>query len=554
MNVGYRYLCVGLACWCLTVPAWAQTDVTSQLQGNVESLDALLKTIASKERDIAQTRQQLQEAKDEVARNAMLENLRSLNEQDAQLKDQFERFAVAVDTSEFTSEPEKAFNWQDELTSLLKPILAEFKNATAETRAMGEIRSQIDELDKLHATAKKAVENLDRLLGAHPSPLLQERLQNQLRVWSQRRDDLYNQMHALQIQLENRLAERKSVLDSTTRYAQVFFRTRGLNLLMGILAFILVYFGIRFTYAGYRKLRPAGRKLNFATRLGALIFHILSIVGGILAMLLVFNMVGDWFLSGIVIILLLGVAWAGINTLPQNMATIKLVLNIGAVKEQERLLYDGLPWRVETLGFSARLVNPLLDGGVQILPVVTLVGLHSRPNGKTEAWFPSREGDWVQLSDGRWGKVISQTPSSVSLQELGGATVSYPTPAFVALNPRNLSGGFVVEATFGIGYQHQKQCTGDIPAIMRERLARDLAAVAGEGNLEGVTVEFKAAGPSSLDFVIWVAVKGGAAPAYVRLQNAVQRILVETCTEHRWDIPFPQLTVHAADGKTRPTS
>ncbi|MFH0880727.1 MAG: hypothetical protein V2A34_13510, partial [Lentisphaerota bacterium] len=122
---------------------FAQTDAvpeaSAQLQNNVESLDALLKTIASKESEISQMRLKLQESKDEVTRAGLLDDLRDLNAQEAQLKAQFERFAVAVDTSEFNGEPQKTFNWQDELTSLLKPILAEFKNATAETRAMGEI-------------------------------------------------------------------------------------------------------------------------------------------------------------------------------------------------------------------------------------------------------------------------------------------------------------------------------------------------------------------------------------------------------------------------------
>ncbi len=546
-----RSAAAGLAMVLLVCSAGAQTEestlATSNLQSSVESLDALLKTIASKEADIAATRQKLQEAKDEVARNALLEELRTLNEQEAQLQDQFERFAVAVDTSEFSGEPLKIFNWQEELTALIRPILAEFKSATAETRAMGEIRSQIDALAKLHGTAEKGVENLERLLGAQPSPLLQASLQNQLAVWSQRRDDAYNQMRALQIQLDNKLAARKSVLDSTTHYAQVFFRTRGLNLFMGILAFVLVFFGVRYAYAAYRKVRLAGRRLTFATRLGALIFHFLSMAGGIMAMLLVFNMVGDWFLLGIVVILLLGVAWAGIKTLPQNIETIKLVLNVGAVKEQERILYDGLPWLVEALGFNARLVNPLLDGGVQILPVVALVGLHSRPSGKAETWFPCREGDWVELSDGRWGQVASQTPSAVRLLVEGGASVVYPTAAFLDMHPCLLSNGFVVRVIFGIDYKHQAQCTREIPDLMQARLARDLPALVGEGNLASVTVELKTAGPSSLDLVAKVMTKGGAAPYYRRLENVINRILVEACTEHGWDIPFPQVTVHRAD-------
>lgn len=140
-----------------------------------------------------------------------------------------------------------------------------------------------------------------------------------------------------------------------------------------------------------------------------------SVLGGLAAMMLVFNMAGDWFLLGIVIIFLVGVGWASINTLPQQVETIKLMLNIGAVREGEYLVYDGTPYRVDALGFSAHLNNPRLDGGTRLLPVKYLVGMTSRPVGPSEAWFPCEAGDWVELADGRIGIVISQTPAAVEL-------------------------------------------------------------------------------------------------------------------------------------------
>ena len=49
-------------------------------------------------------------------------------------------------------------------------------------------------------------------------------------------------------------------------------------------------------------------------------------------------------------------------------------------------------------------------------------------------WFPSNEGDWVSVGDVR-GRVVSQTPDTVQLVQLGGARVTYKTPAFLAANP-----------------------------------------------------------------------------------------------------------------------
>ncbi|OGV46152.1 MAG: hypothetical protein A2X46_12620 [Lentisphaerae bacterium GWF2_57_35] len=520
--------------------------VSAQLQSNLESLDALLRTIQSKEAATAKTRQALQEARDEVTRANLLEDLRELTAEEAELQAQFTEFAVAVDASVFSDAPEKAFNWQEELASLLKPILAEFKSATAESRALGELRGQIHELEQLHAIAQRGAANLEKLMAPNPSGALRERLESELRLWRQRRDDAYHQKRALQLQLDNRLAARKSPLDSATQYAQTFFKTRGLNLAMGLGAFFLLFFGLRILHAAYRKVRPSRKRADFATRLGALIFHVFSVVGGLVATLLVFNLVGDWFLLGIVTILLIGMAWAGIKTLPQHIETVKLVLNVGAVKEKERLMFDDMPWQVDSIGFTVRLVNPLLSGGVQTLPVTTLVGLHSRVNGEREEWFPCREGDWVELADGHWGRVAYQTPSSVQLVELGGSQIVYPTPAFIALNPKVLSTNFRVSTVFGIDYRHQAASTREIPDLMKDRLSKALSELVGAEQLLNVLVVLKAAGASSLDYAVAVDVTGAAAPQYKRIEWAIARILVETCTEQGWTIPFPQLTVHPA--------
>lgn len=521
--------------------AEGQQDKT---ESTVKSLEAFYKTIQSKEEQVESLRQKFQAAVDDVTRNQLLERLKEATEEAERLNRQFEEFAVAVDLGVFVEEEQKEFNWQDELASLLRPIVAELKNATAETRIIGELRSEIEEAKKREETAAEAVENLERLLAADPGPELQARLETDLNRWSQRRDDARNRRTALEVQLQNRLADRKSVLDETTSYAKNFFRTRGLNLLLGVGAFLAVFFGVRLLGRLYDRMRPTGKGQTFSTRLGALLFQLVSVLGGLAATLLVFNMVGDWFLLGILLIFLLGVGWASINTLPNQLETIKLMLNVGSVKEDERLVFAGTPWCVESLAFSARLVNPLLDGGVQVLPVKHLVGMHSRPNGEKEEWFPCRPGDWVELADGRIGRVSYQTPSAVQIVELGGSQVVYQTPDFLALSPRNLSTGFRITTSFGVDYQHQAQATTAIPQAMQQKLEAELPARAGAERVQHVRVEFSQAAASSLDYEIEVDLAGEAAPKLPAIRRAIPRLLVDACNENGWVIPFQQVTVH----------
>lgn len=526
-------------------PAESTPDApdTSRVVG---SLEALLKSRQSKEVEIRRVQEQLQAAQDEVTHQELLEELTKLKEEERALESQFEEFAVVVDTSVFGEEPDKSFDWQDELGGLLKPILAELKSATAESRAIGELRSQIDDLDDVYAIAAQGVENLERVLAANPTPKLEARLQGVLATWQQRRDDAHNQLTALQLQLDNRLAERKSVLDETTGYARRFFQTRGMNLVFGIAAFAAVFFGVRLLGFGFRRVRPRKKTQSFTSRLGSLLVQFLSVGGGLLATLLVFNLVGDWFLLGIVIIFLLGVAWASINTLPQHIEAVKLILNIGAVKENERIDFNGVPWKVQSLGFAAMLVNPLLEGGTQRLPVKYLVGMHSRRNGENEEWFPCRPGDWVELADGRTGRVAYQTPSTVQVVELGGSQVVYQTANFVGLNPRTLSTGFRVSLTFGIDYKHQAVCTTEIPARMQAKLEEGLPGIIEAGQIQHINVDFKEAAASSLDYEVDVDVDGEAASRLRPLERGIARLLVDACNENGWEIPFTQITVHQA--------
>ncbi|NCC23397.1 MAG: hypothetical protein EOM26_13215, partial [Alphaproteobacteria bacterium] len=446
---------------------------------SLQSLEALHKALSSQEKQVAETQRRLIAAEDDVTRQALGDDLRELREKLEERRLQFERFALEIDLRPFVDEVERSFDWQNELSKLLKPILAELKSATAESRAIGELRAEIDQVEERKALAEKAVGRLESLLAERPSDDLKTRLQERLAHWQRVADDTANRYTALDIQLENRLAQRQSVFDETTSYAKRFFQTRGLNLLLAVGAFSAVFFGVRYLSSLVDRLQaskgaagPAGTK--FGSRLTALLLHVFSVLGGLVAMMLVFNMAGDWFMLGIIVIFLIGVAWASIKTLPSQVETVRLVLNIGAVREGERIRFEGLPYQVESLGFTVRLVNSRLDGGLREIPVKALVGLYSRPAGAEEDWFPTRTGDWVELADGRTGQVSRQSPSAVHLGELGGEDVVYPTDVFVGLNPRRLSEGFRIVSTFGIDYRHQAIATTEVPERMRERLEQGL--------------------------------------------------------------------------------
>ncbi len=515
---------------------------------SLASLKALNQALASKEQQVNEVQQRLVQAQDQVTREELAQQFRELRAELAEDRRQFDRFALEIDLSPFIQEEEQAFDWQQELSSLLKPILAELKSATAESRAVGELRAELETIGERKTQAAKAVERLHWLLEQEPSDALRERLEERLAYWQRLADEASNRYTALDLQLQNKLEERQSLLDETTSYARHFVQTRGLNLLLALAAFGLVFFGVRWIATQIMRLRKPQAEKQFSSRLALLLLHAFSVLGGLLAMMAVFNAAGDWFMLGIIIIFLIGIGWASIHTLPSQIESVKLILNVGTVREAERLVFNEVPYRVESLAFRAKLVNPELEGGVQELPVRNLVGYHSRPAGDDEPWFPTRQGDWVELDDGLLGQVSHQSPSVVRLTDLGGAEILYPTNRFLQQHPRRLSQRFRILERFGIDYRHQAIATREVPELMQAALTEALPSLLDEGQLREISVLFESAGASSLDYRIEVQLKGTAAPRSELIRAGIQRILVDASNRHGWTIPFTQITLHQASG------
>jgi small-conductance mechanosensitive channel len=127
--------------------------------------------------------------------------------------------------------------------------------------------------------------------------------------------------------------------------------------------------------------------------------------------------------------------------------------------------------------------------------------------------------------------------------------VQYPTTDFLALEYRNLSrNGFAIPTTFGIDYQHQAICLHEVPHKMQAAVERALTCSEWAPHFADLLVEFKEAGASSLDYLIYVSMRGEASASYYSIARLVQRTLVELCNREGWVIPFAQLTVHQGEG------
>lgn len=359
-----------------------------------------------------------------------------------------------------------------------------------------------------------------------------------------------NDLAVAQFQLDEKLATKRTVFGAFRDLTADFFRSRGKNLLLAIFAFIGVFVLLRLLrwyVLRFQFVRSRFRR-SFAIRLLDIIYYVVCVLGATAALFLVLYASGDWVLLGVAILFLVGLAWASKTVLPGFYEQAKLLLNLGPVREGERVVFNGVPWEVQTINLYTELTNPAFEGARLRLPLRDLLTMNSRPTEESLPWFPCRKNDWVRLSDKTRGKVVELTPEWVRLVLLGGSRKTYTVHAFLDLHPESLSHNFRVRTRFGLDYKHQAEATTRIPELMENAVKTGLLAMIDHADLKSISVDFYEAGTSSLDYIVLADFSGNVAPRAEQLDRTMQRFLVDAANAHGWVIPFPQITVHQAAG------
>ncbi len=513
--------------------------------GTLSMLDSMLDHNRHLEQRILEKQAAIAETTSETEKNNLAAELERLDKMLASSRQDFERIATGVDIDLFTEKKEAPFNWKDELVSLIKPGIMELKQMTQKARQKSDLKEELSRYQELRPIARQANENLMALISRTQDPQLKQGLEKLVPEWQGQERQIASRLEITQMQLAELEAEDQSILDTTQKSIKQFFKTRGLFLIVALIACIGILLALRVAYQFLIKYVPGyrARYRPFHLRVMDLMYRVVSVLAGLFAVILVFYLFEDWVLLSLAIVFLLGLAWAVKNTVPRFVNQSRLILNIGAVREGERVVYEGVPWLVKKINFFSVLENPDLGQTLRV-PIEALMDLTSRPFHKHEPWFPCRKNDWVILSDGTRGGVTSLSHEMVELVLRGGAKKVYQTSDFLGMNPMNLSVNFRLKIGFGISYNLQSIATGRVLEILDAYIRDRLAAEDYEKNLLNLRVEFAQAGSSSLDLVVIADFDGKMAPLYNRISRAIQRWCTDACTANDWEIPFPQLTVH----------
>ena len=431
-----------------------------------------------------------------------------------------------------------------QVKEILMPLLDGVRRVSERPRKIEKLYFEIDNLKKDIQVREGAIFKVQELIKSEQFNELLDPLEEAKLDLEKEKKNFEFEVEFRKRSLRKIEGEKKPFLNELGEFVTDFFGTKGKNLFVAALVLFISFW----TFMVFRNrlfaLLHLSKKFLFLKKTFMALYGGISFSISLFFSILCLYFFNDWLLVTLACILILGILWSLKQVAPQFLDEARLILNLGTVREGEKIIFNGVPWKVETLNFLSTLTNNSLSGGRLLVRARDMVKYSSRPWSDEEKWFPTEKGDWVSLPDKTFGEVIIQTPDQVILKTLGGSQHYYKTENFMSLAPENLSLGVFVEVVLRLDYKYQK----DVFPLIRyfqEGLEQKLNGheLLGSG-IKKVMVEFSSLGEHALDLWIRVDAKGTIAKERYTLERYIQRSFVELCNEKEMLIPFEQLSVH----------
>jgi len=474
-----------------------------------------------------------------------------------QLRATLETIATGgVDRKLFESKTkEEKKDWREDVSLIAQPVLDSLKEITEKPRRIKELNELIELKNKEIEISADALNNLELTAVTDDAQALHGSLLNLTSKWQKRLSDAEAAIAVAQIQLKG--LEGDQPLSETIYAALVkFAKGRGLTILMAIAAAWFVWFCVRLLLKTYQHTLLDKRQKNSRTRYRVAKYSIQATTFSLIliAIFIVFYERHDVLLLGLLILLIVGFVLNAKQLLPKYVKEARLLLNLGAMREGERVIYNGLPFRVDSINMYTIFQNPELNGTFRV-PLAELTKVTSRAI-TNDSWFPTSAGDIIFLGDDNLLEVLTQNPDTVELKKRGGELLTIPTAQFYTMSMTNLTrlGTFGVTGSFGVDYNHQQISVNTIPNQLNEAIHSAITNCDLGSALVEVRVELAEAANSSINYWIFVTMDSQAAFSYFRVQRIIQSACIETCGRNGWTIPFPHIALVKKPGEQGNTS
>lgn len=517
----------------------------------VQSIDSALSLVKVSEEALSENERKLAVANNDVDKK-VLEQEQELLISDVNNHKRNLIHLVTGDSADlFKSQnyKEEKFDWKQELTDVVQPLVKEVKGLTELQRQEQELKQKSDFYREHLVKLDHAFERVKKLQKSKELSKASKKYLQDLEIkLAKRTDEASNYIQVLNLQKKELEAQKNEGKNSWSSKMQ--------RVIGGILFhFLLALFGAFFSYYLVNFIGHLLNKVDihdnpkklFVVRAVQFILRLLAMLVAVVVYSAILITFGEWALMSISGIVLFGLVLTVKDVLPKYLTEMRTILNMGSIREGERVMYKGVPWRVNNLNFYTEIQNR--DLGVSLrLPIDEVANLKSRMAVKSELWFPTRSGDYVILNDGVFGQVVRQSPDMVLIDSFG-SLINYQTSDFLAAKPNNLSRQrFTLFSELGLDYKHQAHITKEMLGQLRAYVQQELKKTDFAEFVNDLDVEFDKAADYSLNLLLIMKCKGAGAQHYNVMKRWLQKMAVECCNENDWEIPFPQVTMHQAKG------
>lgn len=472
----------------------------------------------------------------ELKRNSFIETVTNIN-----LLDEFEG--------------KNKTSFSEDIKQILDPALNTFKRISEKPRKMQELKDKISILQIRYEKSQLAKKRLNDFLETTTQKNLKWKLKESIKLMETLGEAHKVKLEDLQFKILKIENAEESIVSTFSSIIFEFIKTKGKNLLLSLIVFITIFWIFKLgqnrfiDLVLYKLSRSENQELySWVIRPTKVIYNVVTTLMAFFLSILTLYVLNDWVLVTFILILFAAIIWSSKHYLPLFLEQSKIVLNLGSVREGERVMYKGLPWKIQSLGYYCKLENPDLSGASLRVNTKELINSHSRRASKHEPWFPCRKGDWVEVKD-YYGKIILQSPQQVILKTIGGVEVFFDSKEFYNLTPKNLSKGFAIEFVFGLDYSLQLHFFDKVVPTFEKEITENLINIFPElkGNILEQSIDFYDANESSLDIRFFLKCNGDLASVKPRIERKIKAEFVRICNENHYTIPFKQITVHSAN-------
>lgn len=502
------------------------------LKNIISSVDKIRSEIYKKENE-----KKILESGEEKTK--IYEELKKLSYRSKELKNNFTLVTTGIDIENVHKKDKKETDFNKEIEDIFSPLIHKMKEFTERPRKMESLRRKIDYYKKQLPKIRQGIKNINQFNHYISDNRIKNRLKESKNYWIAQEQEFTTKLELVEHQLFELKNEKVSLNENLNYFYETIIKKRGVNIILALLALVITYlilYSIKLTASKFNPFKD-NPKFYLSLKFINVTFYLLSFFIALLAMLITLYITHEWLILAIIIAIILGIMWGAKNTLPQFIDEIKLLLDIGTVRCGEKVIYNGLAWRVESIGFYSYFKNPLLTGGEIRLPLKDLTGLRSRPYDEKEPWFPCKEGDVIIINDepSSWAKVILQTPQVIKFNK-PGLLKSMPVSEFLENKILNLSViPFKIDLFFNIAYKHQ--------AIIDEILNKLSTATEDEfqssqwsASINKVIVRLVKYKERSLLIRLRVLVKPEAAFSYGPIKISLVKIILTAAQKYNWEI------------------